>query len=146
MEEWKQVKGYESYEVSNLGRVCRNQKILQGTLLKNGYRNYGLWKGNEYHWRTGHSLVAEAFIGERPEGLVIDHIDNNKQNNCLENLRYITYSQNLIRKIYTNPMRCIGKTRNNKFVVRVSNKNCGTYNTLEEAIEIRNKILNEKII
>lgn len=146
MEEWKTIGGYERYEVSNLGTVRRGNKILHGAILKTGYINYGLWKENTFCWRTGHSLVAEAFIGERPEGFVIDHIDNNKQNNCLDNLRYITYSQNIIRKPYTNPMRCIGKRKNNKFVVRVSNKNYGTYETIEEAITVRDQILNQKII
>lgn len=43
---------------------------------------------------TVHRLVAEAFLGKRPNGLVVDHIDRNKQNNHYTNLRYVTLSEN----------------------------------------------------
>lgn len=43
---------------------------------------------------TIHSLVAAAFIGPRPEGLVINHKDGNRLNNVVENLEYCTYSEN----------------------------------------------------
>ena len=41
-----------------------------------------------------HTLVAETFIGVRPEGQVIDHIDGNKSNNDVSNLRYTTVAEN----------------------------------------------------
>jgi hypothetical protein len=41
-----------------------------------------------------HTLVAESFIGVRPDGMVIDHIDGVKSNNCSTNLRYTTVSEN----------------------------------------------------
>lgn len=41
-----------------------------------------------------HHVVAEAFIGARPAGYVINHMDGNKQNNCAKNLEYITPSEN----------------------------------------------------
>lgn len=43
---------------------------------------------------TVHRLVAEAFLGKRPDGLVVDHIDRNKQNNHYCNLRYVSLSEN----------------------------------------------------
>ena len=55
------------------------------------------------HYRTedgtkkcvlAHIVLAKAFLGERPEGHVVDHIDRNKQNNAVSNLRYVTLSQN----------------------------------------------------
>jgi hypothetical protein len=41
-----------------------------------------------------HTLVAESFLGVRPEGMVIDHIDGDKSNNHLTNLRYATVAEN----------------------------------------------------
>lgn len=52
--------------------------------------------------RTVHSLVAEAFLGPRPEGYDIDHIDGNKTNNTAENLRYVTHTENM-RSFYAQP-------------------------------------------
>ena len=45
-------------------------------------------------FKTTHSLVAEAFIGPRPKGKFIDHIDRNPKNNRVSNLRYVTPSVN----------------------------------------------------
>lgn len=50
-----------------------------------------------------HYLVAYHFIGERPEGLVIDHIDRDKQNNNVSNLRYVTVSENNRNSLRVNP-------------------------------------------
>jgi hypothetical protein len=44
--------------------------------------------------RTVHSLVALSFIGDRPQGYLINHIDGNKENNCVWNLEYCTPSEN----------------------------------------------------
>lgn len=51
--------------------------------------------------RTVHSLVAEAFLGPRPEGYDIDHINSTKTDNRAENLRYVTHTQNM-RYFYKN--------------------------------------------
>lgn len=44
---------------------------------------------------TVHSLVAQAFLGDRPKGMVIDHIDGNRFNNHYTNLRYCTQKENM---------------------------------------------------
>lgn len=55
--------------------------------------------GYRYYNREGkkpkvHIQVAESFLGQRPVGCVIDHIDRNKLNNKVSNLRYVVYSEN----------------------------------------------------
>lgn len=96
MEEWRTISDNPNYEVSNMGQV-RNR--LTGLILKqskprNIYGYYGLDLGSK-NKRTVHSLVAREFIGERPEGMVIDHINRNKYDNRPENLRYCTQSENI---------------------------------------------------
>lgn len=58
-----------------------------------------------------HKLVAETFLGECPKGYVVDHIDHDKLNNSIENLRYITNEENISRShIGVKPkmaMKCI---------------------------------------
>ena len=53
----------------------------------------------ETHHEDIHFLVSHAFLGPRPDGYVIDHIDTDKQNNSISNLEYITRSENQLRAI-----------------------------------------------
>ena len=93
--EWKTIEINSKYEVSNHGEV-RNKKtgrILKTYLDSGGYKTVGL--GSKIRHQKIHCLVAYTFIGERPNNLEIDHIDRDKLNNKLENLRYVTKQQNM---------------------------------------------------
>lgn len=79
-------------EVSNLGRVRKmvSGKIFSQNDHKDGYRCIKRQGKTLYY----HTFVAETFINARPEGLVVDHIDGNKNNNAASNLRFITSAHN----------------------------------------------------
>ena len=114
MEEWKDIKGYEGcYQISNYGRIKSMQrkvasrggclkslpeKIITPLYTSNGYLNVVASKSQKRKTLIIHHLVAEYFIGDRPDGLVIDHIDGNKTNNHVSNLRYITTKENLRKR------------------------------------------------
>jgi len=101
---WKEV-SYENCEpitVSNKGRV----------IMKNGRKSIGnpsggylevdiksLETGNPRTFRV-HRLVIAAFHGKNPN-MVVNHIDENKTNNCLENLEYTTQQDNVLHSIKT---------------------------------------------
>lgn len=90
---WRPVVGYEEmYEISNLGNLRRVNIPPRG--LNNGYHSFNLSKNGEVKTFRLHTLVTAAFLGERPKGLVVDHIDGDKLNNRAENLRYVTSIQN----------------------------------------------------
>jgi hypothetical protein len=93
MEEYK--KCFEDYEISNFGNLRKNGIIINGSIQNRGYRYFQISRGRKRKNYLFHHLVAEQFIGLRPDGLVIDHIDRNKLNNNVSNLRYISFADNL---------------------------------------------------
>jgi hypothetical protein len=99
MEEiWKSC--YEDYEISNLGN-CRRKllgggfKEIKGSILNRGYRYFQVSRDGKRINKLFHHLVAEQFLGERPDNNVIDHIDRNSLNNNVSNLRYVTQKENM---------------------------------------------------
>ena len=97
MEEFKTCFG--DYEISNFGNVRKKHKdgykIIKGSIMNRGYRYFQIQIDGKRINHLFHHLVAYAFIGERPDGMVIDHIDRNPLNNRLENLRYCTQLENM---------------------------------------------------
>ena len=92
------------YSVSNQGRVRNDKtgKILSPAISHNGYLFVCLYYGKSHYCRKSkhiHKLVAEAFIGDCPVGFHVNHKDGYKENNCPDNLEYITPSQNSIHAV-----------------------------------------------
>lgn len=99
MEIWKDIPEYEGlYQVSNQGRVkslFRYKKVLKPNILKNGYETVELFKNKSSRRMLVHRLVAMAFI-ENPNNLPqVNHKDENKQNNFVENLEWVTAIENM---------------------------------------------------
>lgn len=117
---WKDVPGYEGlYQVSNLGRVKSNyiKKIINGS-LRGGYLRVKLIKDGSKKTISIHQIVLMAFIGHEPNGMniVVDHIDNNKLNNNLENLQLISNRENCSKDVNSNSGYtgvCFDKSQNN---------------------------------
>jgi hypothetical protein len=102
-ETWRAVPGFPMYEASNLGRVrswrTYNRPVVPYLMTPTRQPN-GYWyvrvtnpEGKSCN-PTLHKLVTAAFFGERPEGLVVRHLDGNPSNNAVTNLTYGTYSEN----------------------------------------------------
>lgn len=85
------------YEVSNTGLVWtrHHNAVLSPGWQTGGYFFVGLRRDGRSHNRKVHALVAEAFIGPRPCGLDVNHIDGDKRNNRVENLEYVTRRENV---------------------------------------------------
>lgn len=105
IEIWKDIKGFEGlYQVSNLGRVKSLERIdalghrLKEKILKpkltRGYYEVGLFKNSIRKMYLVHRLVWEAFNGQIPEGLQVNHINEVKTDNRLSNLNLMTAKEN----------------------------------------------------
>ena len=109
-EEWRPVVGYEGlYEVSNMGKVkslermkwngngCYKipERILKPKKDKGGYLQVNLSKDGKDKWCTVHRLVATAFLPNLDNLPQVNHIDENKENNCVQNLEWCSRSYNI---------------------------------------------------
>lgn len=104
-EEWKDIQNYEGlYQVSNLGRVksfrqstklrCKSEYILKPFIANNGYSQVTLYNNTKKHKFLVHRLVACAFI-PNPDNLPqINHKDEDRTNNVVENLEWCTAEYN----------------------------------------------------
>ncbi len=120
-EEFRYIEGYEGlYQVSNLGRVKSlsrlrtnggwiKERILKAGVAK-GYKIVVLFKGGKRKCIKVHKLVAMTFLKHKPCGLkeVVDHIDNDKLNNRLDNLQLITNRENLSKDKKNGSSKYIG--------------------------------------
>ena len=98
-EEWKQIPGYSSYKVSNLGNLLSYKtgepKPLKQSICSK-YKMVTLTEGSNRQTTHVHKLVAIAFLGYEPNGYeqTINHIDADKLNNRLDNLEIISHREN----------------------------------------------------
>lgn len=101
MEEWKPIVGYEDYQISNEGMVkslgndkSRKEKILKLRKNNKSYLYVCLYQDGKATCKQVHRLVAEAFL-ENPQNLPeVNHKDEDKTNNSVENLEWCNRSYN----------------------------------------------------
>lgn len=97
MEKWKDIQGYEGlYQVSDQGRIRKGNRIKSVRIDKGGYLTVWLSKHSVQKCLKVHRLVAFAFIPNPEMKRTVNHIDGNKQNNCVENLEWATHRENII--------------------------------------------------
>ena len=92
---WKSI-GIKNYQVSNLGNVKGQDgiRLLKPAKNHHGYKYVLIHNDGDNKHRMVHHLVMEAFVGERANGLVTDHINRLRDDNRLDNLRYVTFLEN----------------------------------------------------
>lgn len=162
MEKWKDIPGYEGlYQVSDKGNVKSLDRFVKrsdGVIRKlkskqltkrnsNGYATVALYKGKIRKEYKISQLVAMVFLGHSPNwiNLVVDHIDNNQSNDCLENLQIISNRENCSKdKRSSSGHRNIYHYKDSffKVIIFFNRKGYyfGYYDTIEDAIKVRDLI------
>lgn len=99
---WRPIPGWLGlYEAGSGGdiRSLRSGRPLSQTIGHGGYRRVTLSRGTGSRLEAVHRLVASAFIGPCPDGLVVRHLDGDPSNNRAENLTYGTHSENALDRV-----------------------------------------------
>jgi len=161
MEEFKVIPGFNNYSGNKNGQIKNNitHKILNYSSNGEGYVRVGL-KNNDRQVKflRVHRVIAELFIEntDPTKYTVVDHLDRNRYNNCVTNLRWATLSEN--QQNTTKRNDTFGKhkginfsKKENKWTARISidgkRKYLGAFDSEEEAFECRSKfMLDNKII
>lgn len=156
-EEWKDIVGYEGlYQVSSFGRVkSLNRLDSMGRVVEEtikaqhigttGYPAITLNKDGKKKTKVVHQLVTESFLGHTPNNYngVVNHIDNIKTNNRLDNLEVVSSRYNTQ---YSKSTEGIYERRDKfEVYIRIGGKKTylGSYITKEEALKVRNTKLQE---
>lgn len=130
---WRDILGYEGlYKISNYGRVksLYHNRIVKGGKYPNGYKYVALSKDHVKHPILIHRLVAIAFINNPDSLPVVNHIDGNKQNNQVNNLEWVTQSDNLKHAVNTGLMESQCKIRRSVIITR--DKETRTFKTMKD--------------
>jgi len=151
IEEWKYIKGYEDYQISNMGRVRslpkkyrKTLKIIKPMINDKGYHRTTLWKQGKYRRFLIQRLVAISFIKNRHNKPIVNHKDNNPSNNKISNLEWATQSENMLHafktksKIMTKGEDCSWSKLTNKNVLEIRRLYNNSKKNMRELSELFN--------
>ena len=101
---WRSITSYTRYEISNFGRVrnAKSGRILKLNIVREGYYQTALFKDFKKTNFYVHRLVAQQFINNVEEKQFVDHINHNKRDNNVSNLRWVNKSENGMNRMKHN--------------------------------------------
>lgn len=100
-EVWKNIDNADGFMVSNLGRILEGDKILLPVINRSGYYSVSVKKNKKRKHYKLHRLVAEAFIPNPNNKPEVDHINTDKTDNRVDNLRWVTHFENMFENEIT---------------------------------------------
>ncbi len=159
MEKWKQVKykGFERYQISDKGNVKGTKGLMKSRPNSRKYHIIGLREPGSREQKTFsvHRMVAEHFIPQPSGKNYVNHISGDKNDNTVQNLEWVTQSENQIHAYETGLQvktteqvaRLKGYAENKRRPIRVVNEKIGidqVFESIAEAGQLLN--CNEKTL
>lgn len=153
MEVWKEVKGYDgAYEISNFGNVLSNRYVNPRLLTPDkstGYYRVALSKHGIIRQTLIHRLIAEHFILNPNKKHQVNHIDEDKLNNSISNLEWVTHRENIEHSL---TKKGVSKIKGVNWINRSQSYQCsiflnrkkhylGTYKDIEKAKQVVSNFL-----
>ena len=127
---WKPILDYENYVVSNLGNLknIKRNKLLSPGLDKDGYKLVILYKNNKPSTRRVHRLVAQTFIPNHADKPQVNHKNEVRTDNRVENLEWMTSEENMnygsrnlnISKSLKGNKNCLGRKLSKETKLKLS--------------------------
>lgn len=148
------INNFENYQIYEDGRVWskKTNRFLKPAISKAGYRVVSLSQKGFRQMKFIHRLIGEYYIDNPNNAPCIDHIDQNKLNNSIDNLRWVTHKENMnnipVHKLSiksTTGHKYINNSKySDNYVVSIKKKTDRTRRTfkiLEDAIDYRDEWL-----
>lgn len=145
------IRGYEKYLVTSMGQVwsSRSRKYLKNSYNQQGHVKVELWSNHQRKVKYVHRLVAESFIPMVDGYDIVNHLDGDPSNNCVENLEWTNRSGNILHALKLhgnfNSSRRLSKqckrghdysSNNTKVIIRKSRNN---YRECQRCKDMRDK-------
>jgi hypothetical protein len=144
MDELFDLKDYEKlYKINKKGEIwsCFLKKFLSLCINQDGYYHYTLCNENGKKYVVAHRIVAKQFIPNPNNLPLIDHIDRNRLNNNIDNLRWVTLRQNQLNRKDTKHPYIYYREAKNKYRIEIAIKRKVVYTSdhkdLDQAILVR---------